>query len=503
MKNLYIQSKDESELIGLSRIDFMKLRKMLREPKKLSIDITSTDLANVVNGRDDIELPEWSKDEDFELEIENLIEQNQLVWICPECDKIVAFFETTEEINLENLVRRLLVVAQRDDIPCPYCGKIVISLFDTDFLKRGLSVKEIIPKNYLEKLRTTDHKTKHKLSKQSEDSNEKFLQEVLEKYHGQSEDASTDIFVFSDYSIMNAKMAFKESITTWKEGPGIKPLSGRGSLDDTFIPEKMPLRPRYGSEDSNVLGRIWDSVILMTRERYPEFKKIAVGIAKSNGLYCTTYRNETGNIAIVLHFGLFTAIYSLNHLFDLILHFNESHGRDFNFLIDNFVECLKNIDTSSFLDSASYKSEEEFWRSHFISNCQQQFVILHELGHIVEWTTEKRTCYRRRKMENHKKSKLYNTNSETKADMYALKCIIEKGGDFNEPWVQYRSIFWLFEYWHMLEKRAKVKDSVYNSARERWDNLYKELKKCRADLSSLHMNETRKFVDRLLFEGLS
>jgi hypothetical protein len=86
--NLQSMSSDEAKLYKPSPTRYMELRKLLLNPSGPSIHIKTAELAAVVQGKEDILLPEWSTNEAFEAELEMLISKSSIVSICWDCDGI-------------------------------------------------------------------------------------------------------------------------------------------------------------------------------------------------------------------------------------------------------------------------------------------------------------------------------------------------------------------------------------------------------------------------------
>jgi Zn-dependent peptidase ImmA (M78 family) len=508
MADLQLISQDEINLIAsvISRERYMELRISLQKPQTPSIPVTSSDLANVINGRDDVEVPEWSHDSAFEAELESLITRNQVVWICAGCDHIVGFFEASGGMSWEQLTKELLVIATREQIICPFCNVARISLFPTSILEEGKTTKEAMASwrsRVGSKLAEKDSVPNTDRPILTLTDNERFLGEKLED--------SADEFEWSRDTIYKSIQEFDRMRSAWKENASSDDPSLLSELLSLSITDetkarlaRLSMRPQYAENRNNTLGRIWDSVVLMMQDRWPELKDVAIGIKKDNRLYSNVYRSPEGYLAIVINLGLFNNLYTLNACMDTIVCGEDSVDRRSDRIV-TAISALKtaledialrkkslNIDANDL-----YRSEESLLRSHLTGNAQQQFVILHELGHVAEWLGIAR----------HTKKQTYQDeqpiDAEHRADIWAIQLIVEKGGMFHVPWMQYRSIFWLFEYWHivselqrkLLYEHADANGYPYSFARKRWDVIYEELERADACIQQMYMTETRSVVD--------
>jgi len=118
-------------------------------------------------------------------------------------------------------------------------------------------------------------------------------------------------------------------------------------------------------------------------------------------------------------------------------------------------------------------------------------VLLHELGHIVDWLGRDKQAINSNTIEK------YSVNSEYDADIWATRIVVKKGNRYYLPQLQFRSIFWLFEYWHYILHLKREVLQLSPSPRDRWDRIASEINGY-VDLTSLYIKETRALVDNMV-----
>lgn len=485
-------TEDEAALYTPSRERYMQIVRLLEHHNGPSRRITSTEVANAVGWRED-QLPEWVTDQAFEAELEELIDNHQVVWICRNCDGIVSFYAADSPEGEADLVRGLVIVYSQRPVPCPFCEAQATAFYDTAVLRSGkparLSFQREMGADELEQ------QTREQDDDTAQSQNERFLDHILRTRYMARPHTLTDTLSFSDSTQERSDEHFRKTASQWHGVPGAIAGDAR-SVGETIsrLGPELSLRPQWAEAGSNVLGRIWDSVKLMVQDRYPDLADSAVGIAKSLGLSANAHVGDAGEAAIVLEFGLFDKLYHLNNLLNLA---KTGEQRDWSVeeLGMNLIAAL----TSSPVDprraktvpSTSYRSEDEFWRAHLITNSQQQFVILHELGHIVQF----RSAARERERRDARRRSL---EAELKADRFAIDLIVEKGDDFYIPWMQHRSIFWLTEYWHVMAMAMQPAVGSYEDARIRWDAMQRILESSGIEVKEQMVKDLRMFMDLML-----
>jgi hypothetical protein len=227
----------------------------------------------------------------------------------------------------------------------------------------------------------------------------------------------------------------------------------------------MSLRPVH---PGNTLGRIHDSVMIMCQDDHPEFRAYAVCLAKASGFLGRLYTNSLDGVAVVLSLTMFEALYAINRLY-MVADSESDVPTDQR--IGSFVQLCQIIShsfghrtLSPSKYSPHYPNKEELQKTHFVANCQQQFVLLHEFGHLAISsplaTEQEGADCEGRPLE-----------VEFKADEWAATKIRAFSGEFYIPWLQLRSLLWLFEFMHFVEVIELHKLAANSHARQRFDRL--------------------------------
>lgn len=155
-----LQPREDLDLMTFTPLEFpftvplphereKQLRLLLHDLKRPSRNITSAQLAAAVRGDAVESLPSWAQDPQFEQELENCL-KTDVVWICPDCDGIIAFFTASPGEDVGQFARDLLLIHLRDQTECPVCGARSASLYDPEILRYG---KQVLAKRTI----TPDH----------------------------------------------------------------------------------------------------------------------------------------------------------------------------------------------------------------------------------------------------------------------------------------------------------------------------------------------------------
>jgi tetratricopeptide (TPR) repeat protein len=131
--------------IPLPRDRVQYLRSLLRSPRRPSKRITSAQLAAAVRG--DADAPAWAQDRQFEEELESLL-QSEVVWVCPDCDGIIAFFECAREVDRPEFLRDLTLIHSRDGVKCPECHTESFFYVFSESLRHGQAVTKQAAKRW-------------------------------------------------------------------------------------------------------------------------------------------------------------------------------------------------------------------------------------------------------------------------------------------------------------------------------------------------------------------
>lgn len=271
------------------------------------------------------------------------------------------------------------------------------------------------------------------------------------------------------------------------------------NLSKTDVINKMSrssLRPVYKGQNSNVLGRVHDSVMLMCKDDHPEFMDYAVCLAKYSDFFGRLYSDNDGGFAIILSIGIFIDLYAVNEIYNLVQYNSELliHKR-IEYLIEMF--CIishffgeKTLKKSNY--DHHYKDKNDLMKITFITNSQQQFIMLHEYGHIA-------TSYNRKRG---KSTDIYCDNytidNEFIADEWAANKIKKYGEQFYIPWMQLRSLLWLFEFMYFVDLIERGKNANESLLRKRYDRI-KNIIDC--DGNILHNDviyDTRETMDDII-----
>lgn len=398
---------------------------MLQSPFKLSKEITTTQLADVVNGRENVPLPDWSRDEGFEAEIEEAIARSQVVLVCYDCDGIIGFFTTTRTIDLPMLVKGLGIVIKQERLACRKCGGRSLVWCNPSLFEEGKSIYDAIP-SYHDFGASLSHRPSPAAPGLPRSM---LLTRILKERYGQAEDPDL--------------------------------------LSLTFAHSNRRLQMTPGQ---NVLGQVWDSVCQMAEEELPGVRSVAVGIAKAGGLFGSAYQDDEapGSYAIVLHFGLFDILYVLNHLFDLLHKTTDEESK--KDLLVKFREAVLGAALGNFSWNLGcvlpYQTDEDFWAAHTASICQQQFVLMHEVAHIMSWARRSAKDERRRPYS----AEAY-LEDEIKADAWAVEKIITRGVSYHDPAFQFRAVYLLFAYWDLISTAASANSALFIDPGQRWDQI--------------------------------
>ena len=262
---------------------------------------------------------------------------------------------------------------------------------------------------------------------------------------------------------------------------------------NTFIDEEHNLRPVYQGQSGNVLGRIHDSVMLMCHDDHPEFRAYAVCLAKQATFFGRVYSETNGGVAVVLSLGLFKDLYAINHIYDLV----ESgkslpDNKRIEYLVDMFCIISHSFGEGTLIStsySPEYKDQKEVMKIHIITNCQQQYVLLHEYGHIA-------TSYQKQQRQD---GGIFvdtpSLENELAADEWAAKKISSRGEGFYPTWLQLRSLLWLFEFMHFVEVVERKKDLHELTARRRFDQIRRVIDNDGKELPLDAVRDMRQIMD--------
>lgn len=491
---------DEAPFHKLSPTRYRELREFLNKPNGPSIHITTAELADVVNGRDDIPLPDWATDHKFETELESLIDNNSVVWICWDCDSLISFFDDPKMGKF--ITRELSLVQQSERVPCPFCGSLKLAFYNPKVLATG---EKVNPIDWDESVNNFKEPAdiKKSLESQKLSSNEIFLDKILRSEYDIPPTQRSDLLYTSEYTLDKLSKEYSTMVSSWKQSSGLPKHN-----PDAFRNLKSPLSLRTNNPDgiSNILSQNWNRVIEIIACDYPEFSDIAVGMAVSPGFSASAHMGDNGEIALIIEFGLFAKQVRLNHLlsllFDTDMLLKPQKGLDWTIdeIVANIISELteKPLEERNvrIIPKLNYSSQEEFLRAHIITEAQMVFAILHELGHVADWKTSPELIHHKIKDPFQRTCAI-----ETWADTWAMNLIFKRGEEFYLPWIQYQSILWLFEYWNLMNIKHQSYNTYFNS-RSRWDHIESMIQKCKKgkNLDELYIDELRHIFDTAINE---
>ena len=327
-----------------------------------------------------------------------------------------------------------------------------------------------------------------------------FLERILRTHYGQMSD--TEPFVFK-------LTATEENVQDLAERWRKIPTGSAGIPPSTFKHVDRAGRPRGIQEmlngglsltpGKNVLGKIHNSVMLMVANHDPRFERIPIAIAKDMRLRGRLFYNIDGDMAIVLSMGYFWELYVLNKITHRAFHEEPTDSLDVTWSLlrillshlSHFVgKQTARLESLHRPDDSLYRDKDEFLRIHFIANAQQQFVLLHEFGHVAQLLA---------RMPDSKHEMFEwedDLSRDMDADVWAARHIAESGERFYIPWMQLRSIFWLFEYYHIVEKLEE--DGFELTARPRFDAICEVVDPKRTLLAPTYIRDVRWTIDHFL-----
>jgi hypothetical protein len=262
----------------------------------------------------------------------------------------------------------------------------------------------------------------------------------------------------------------------------------------------IEVRPVYDGKRGNTLGRIHDSVMLMCEKDHPEFRAYAVCLANAKltsawPLFGKLFSEPGGGKAIILNLQLFGTLYVINQLYYVA-------ASDKSIDLERKGECLTNMfclfsqdfGYRTFRPSRQFiepRNREELEISHYLTNCQQQFVLLHEFGHIAISHQERATHPEATKVKP-------SLDDEMAADEWAARKLSEHRNRFYDLFVQLRSILWLFDLMHFVEVMEQGGKADQSVARKRFDSIRATADPQGEVFPSKEIYEIRQIVDLMI-----
>jgi hypothetical protein len=323
-----------------------------------------------------------------------------------------------------------------------------------------------------------------------------FMEMVLRTFYGQQTDPELDRFKVSDELLAYALEQYnqmpgrpKGAIKYKLDSPEVKEWFGEG----------LALTP-----GKNVLGRIHQEALAMMQDRFSYLAAIPVGLGKDPRLRGRLFYNGRGEMAIVLSLGYYYHLYQINEVTFRAIQEGGSGGREamaeWMYLLFSQLSHYAGSQTAPFQPfpkkSGILSSDKsEFDLAHFVSNVQQLFVLLHEFGHAAQ--------LREHGYSNGMRLTEWQSDLERdlQADLWAATRFTEQGLEFYPLTMQMRGLFWLFEYYHLIE--IMEGDAVPETARRRFDRIRNCIDPQHAGLNPQLLVSLRDIFDHFLEEFMS
>jgi hypothetical protein len=384
-------------------------------------------------------------------------------------------------------------------VPCKICGSLRIAFYDPKVLTTGEAIR---PQDGSDDRQSCD-KAINKYEKSPQlSTNEKFLESLIKSRYEAPRGNRANVLEVSKHTTYRISKKFNQTVTSWKRLNGLPPVDPK-SLSGQSISSFISLRPCKTDDKSSLLGFTWKKVQKILEHDYPELKKVAIGISIDPNTSVSAHLGEEDEKAIVIDLGLFGMLPRLNHLLslifdtDMLLHPGKIPGWTIDDIMANVISVIMSVPVepsrAKTIPNLAYENEAEFIRAHDIKDAQLIFIILHELGHFVHWQTHNSTDHKQIRNPQERSADI-----EAWSDKWAMELIFKRGAKFHQPWLQYRSIFWLFEYWHILNLKGHHTGRVINSKpRYRWDHIAEVIKSKEGtkNLGDLCANEFREIIN--------
>jgi hypothetical protein len=459
-----------------NRKRYIQIRNLILSHKSPSFPVRTEDLANVVKGREDVPLPVWATNRDFEHELETLIRRNHTVIICLDCDHIVGFLNYSPDKGNFKL-DELMYVMTREKFSCQFCESTGWALVASELLRSGVKIE--IPLGIRRTMQSYQEQKTPPLFPSAPTQNELFMDSILRRLYPFKPNESTDHILLGKNAVPNAVRTVQDFSASLAD------LAKR-------IPPAFYLRPIFNEEHRNVLGTVWDTVKKILEPEYAQFVTTAVGILPRDELTASAHLGREGQMAVIIRFGFFKSLYILNHLMLYLVGGVDNRQYNRELLIPVLRSGLSfedaEIGKAMKKVNLAHQSEDEFWTIHAISNMQQEFAILHELGHLNAWL---------QKSSGEEVDNLLceEGSAEFYADAWAIDLILKKGAKFHRLNKYLLALLWLFEYWHAS---ATIKNGEQKIVRERWDRIYAQAASRGVHLGDKDISMVRNFIDCVL-----
>jgi hypothetical protein len=323
-----------------------------------------------------------------------------------------------------------------------------------------------------------------------------FMRMVLCTFYGQTTDPEPDRLKVSNELLEHA-------LKLYNQMPGRPEGAKQYTLDSPEVRELfgqgLALTP-----GKNVLGRIHHEAFTMMETRFHHFQTIPVGLGKDPHLRGRLFCSACGDMAIVLSLGYFYHLYQFNEItFRAIQEAGEKGPEamaEWMYLLFSHLSHYIGRQTTPWKHFPKQggvlsRDQNELIFTQLVTNAQQLFVLLHEFGHVVQ-LTEHGLAGRMRLLEWEN-----NLERDLDADAWAAARLAKHSTEYYRPSVQMQGLFWLFEYYHVIETLERKEES--RTARRRFDQIRYLIDPQQASLPHQSLVTLRATFDHFLAEHMA
>ena len=318
-----------------------------------------------------------------------------------------------------------------------------------------------------------------------------FLQIMLRTFYGQTTDSEPGRLQVSDELLEFA-------LEQYNKMPGRPRGAKKYKLDSPEVKEwfgkGLALTP-----GKNVLGRIHQEALALTPHGFPYLAAIPVGLGKDPRLRGRLFYNGRGDMAIVLSIGYYYHLYEFNEITFRAIEEGGSGGQEamaeWLYLLFSQLSHFvgrQTVPLEPFPEKSGILSRDrtEMDLTKLVSNVQQLFVLLHEFGHAVQLRGHGSAS------GGQPKEWQSDLARDLDADAWAADRFAESGMKFYAPSMQMRGLFWLFEYYHLIERLENSLEP--GTARMRFDRIRDCIDPQRTSLNPQLLIVLRQTFDNLL-----
>jgi hypothetical protein len=289
------------------------------------------------------------------------------------CDHIIGFLDYSPDKEIFSVAETSYVFS-REGFSCQYCQSTMWSMVPSERLKSGEKIE--MPPGFQKTMESSPGQNTPIPYSPGATRNEQFLDSVLRRLYPFRPEEPTDRIRLGKKDISGALRA-AERISPELAKAGQK------------MPPVLLLRPVYTQEYRNVLGTVWETVKEILGDENSHLADVAIGILPRNELTASAHLGSDGQTAVIVRLGFFQHLYLLNQLMLYITGDMMNRDRKRKNLVallrHELTNSNRNADALLRKVDLEQQTESEYWSVHAISNIQQEFVLLHELGHLQTW----------------------------------------------------------------------------------------------------------------------